>query len=156
MLDLKVTILGFGYHVTCQHVPELAGMRWNRIDQHLIRYYQNILQTTRVLLGTYIKHFPLHVNSRSDRKRAILNKILRYFRDTYFAWNIEQLRVLMPLRANGGFIRPTLTNYIQRIINWSPEFETPSGQPFFWVLGRQRSDRHGTSSIYRLSLVHLA
>ena len=76
--------------MTCQHVPELAGMRWNRIDQHLIRYYQNILQTTRVLLGTYIKHFPLHVNSRSDRKRAILNKILRYFRDTYFAWNIEQ------------------------------------------------------------------
>ena len=27
LLDLKVTILGFGYHVTCQHVPELAGMR---------------------------------------------------------------------------------------------------------------------------------
>ena len=91
MLDLKVTILGFGYHVTCQYVPELAGMRWNRIDQHLIRYYQNILQTTRVLLGRYIKHFLLHVNSTTDRKTTILNKILRYFRDTYFTWNIQQI-----------------------------------------------------------------
>jgi hypothetical protein len=88
--DLDVTIFGFGYHVTFQHVPELAGLRWNRIDQHLIRYHQNILQATRVLLGRYIKHLLLHVNSRTDRKITILNKILRYFRDTYFAWNALQ------------------------------------------------------------------
>jgi hypothetical protein len=43
-------------------------MRWNKIDQHLIRYYQNILQVTRVLLGRYIKHLLLHVNRSTDRK----------------------------------------------------------------------------------------
>ena len=50
----------------------------------MIKYHQNILQATRVLLGRYIKHLLLHVNRRSDRKKTILNKILRYFRDTYF------------------------------------------------------------------------
>jgi hypothetical protein len=74
IIDLKVTILGFGYHVTCQHVPELAGMRWNRIDQHLIKYYQNILQTTRVLLGRYIKHFLLHVNRRTQKNQQYNTK----------------------------------------------------------------------------------
>src|ERR1700735_3422960 len=100
LLDLNVTILGLGYHVTFQHVPEVAGMRWNKIDQHLIRYYQNILQVTRVLLGRYIKHLLLHVNRTTDRKTTILNKILRYFRDTSFACNIQLLRVLHALQNN--------------------------------------------------------
>jgi hypothetical protein len=40
------------------------------------------------LLGRYIKHLLLHVNTRTDRKRTIQDNILRYFRDTSFAWNI--------------------------------------------------------------------
>ena len=87
------------YHVTCQHVPELAGMRWNRIDQHLIRYYQNILQTTRVLLGRYIEHFPLHVNSRSENKNTRYSHIISYHTfSTYTLSSLSYVTVMRPFR----------------------------------------------------------
>ena len=64
---------------------------WNVIEHDwscITRIFYELLEYSGQVLEEYIKHFLLHVNRRTYRKRTILNKILRYFRDTYFPWNI--------------------------------------------------------------------
>jgi hypothetical protein len=117
VLDLNVTILGLGYHVTFKHVPELAGMRWNRIDQHLIRYYQNILQATRVLLRRYIKHLPLHVNTRTDRKIINTKQYSKILQSYLFCLEYRTIKSLT--RSEKYLLKNCV---VHQFLNWTPYY----------------------------------
>ena len=62
-------------------------------------YHHELLEYSGQVLGEYIKHFLLHVNRKRHRKRTLLNKILRYFRDTYFGISnmCPRISTILPL-----------------------------------------------------------